>query len=124
LKGKILLVDDEETVLSITGLMLEELHLEIITAADGIEAVEKFQSNSSEISLVILDMVMPRMRGEEVFVKIKEINPNVPIIVSSGFTREETMNRLSEVEVEGFMQKPFRRIELINEIARVMERKN
>lgn len=122
IKGKILLVDDEETVLTITKLMLEASNFEVILAHDGKEAVAKFAEMHNEIALVILDLVMPNMKGEEAFIHLKNIAPAVPIIISSGFTREETSSRLAKSKFDGFIQKPFKSLALLQEMERVIRR--
>lgn len=122
INGKILLVDDEETVLTITQLMLEASNLEVIVAHDGKEAVEKFTEMHNEIALVILDLVMPKMKGEEAFIHMKNIAPSIPIIISSGFTRDETSSRLARSKFDGFIQKPFKRLTLLQEIEQVLRR--
>ncbi|OGK07830.1 MAG: hypothetical protein A2W80_02560 [Candidatus Riflebacteria bacterium GWC2_50_8] len=119
LKGKILLADDEETILSLTEMMLEPYNIEIICAGDGARAVEIFENQKQEIALVILDMVMPKLSGEETFNKIKAISPEIPVIIASGHSRNETLQRFTGASFDGFLQKPFRIQDLIKEICAV-----
>ena len=98
--GKVLLVDDEETVRGIGVEMLKELGFSTLTARDGKEALEIYR-NTPDISLVILDLTMPRMDGEQCFRELKAINPEVKVVISSGY------NEL-EVSPEIYRQRDFR----------------
>lgn len=110
--GKILLVDDEE-IIRITGkFILEQMGYTVIMAEDGIEAVEIFKKMHSEIDLVIIDMIMPRMNGSEAFLKMREIDANCKVVISSGFTKNENLIELKEIGLSGFIQKPFRGYDL------------
>lgn len=117
LPGKILLVDDDEAVLTITKLMLESCNVETVAAQDGEEGVKLFEASHEQLSLVMLDLVMPRLSGEEAFAQMKAINPDIPIIISSGFSLEETRSRMIRAEFDGFIQKPFKRLELLSVLA-------
>ncbi len=110
--GLFLLVDDEE-IIRITGkLMLEELGYTVILAKDGEEAIEIFKERFREIDLVIMDMIMPKMSGKEAFYKMREIDKNCGIIISSGFTKDELLSELRNAGLLGFINKPFRDFEL------------
>jgi signal transduction histidine kinase/CheY-like chemotaxis protein len=119
INGKILLADDEETILSLTEMMLEPYGVELLCASNGAEAVELFKAQEHEIAVVILDMVMPKLNGEEVCKKIKALSPETPIIIASGHSRNETMQRFTTAPFDGFLQKPFRMQDLIKEICAV-----
>jgi len=104
----ILLVDDEEIVLDVTKAMLEALSYRVITAKGGKEAIELFNKKKSDIHLVILDMIMPDMGGEEVFHKLKHINPDIKIILSSGYSIDGKARDILNKGCNGFLQKPFK----------------
>jgi CheY-like chemotaxis protein len=116
LSGKILLADDEETIRNITSMMLESLDVEVICAEDGLAAVEAFAQNRKQIEVIILDVVMPKLNGEEACRKIREMDPQIPIIIASGYSFEETTARFKTTEFNGFLQKPFKLKELIEQI--------
>jgi CheY-like chemotaxis protein len=112
--GTILVVDDEPTVRSVAQAMLEELGFDVLTAGDGLEAVERFREDGDRISVVILDMTMPRMNGEEAFDEIRRIDPDARVVLSSGYSEQEATERFSGKGLSGFIQKPYR-LELLRE---------
>ncbi len=107
LSGNVLLVDDEETVRSVGKRMLERLGLTVITAVNGRQAVDIFTENKEEIALIILDITMPEMTGEEAYREIRRLSSDVAVIMSSGYTEQETSARFSGKGVNGFIQKPY-----------------
>jgi CheY-like chemotaxis protein len=106
-EGVVLFVDDEEAVRDIGQEMLQELGYEAVTAADGREAVEIFKSRNN-ISFVILDLTMPHMDGEQCFRELRQIDPNVRVIMSSGFSEQEVTQKFIGKGLAGFIQKPYR----------------
>jgi CheY-like chemotaxis protein len=109
--GKALLVDDEETVRATGGKMLRELGFEVLTACDGLEAVEIFKSNK-DISFVVLDLTMPHMDGEQCFRELRSLDPAVRVIMSSGYNEQEVTQRFVGKGLAGFIQKPYKLSEL------------
>jgi len=105
--GKVLLVDDEETIRGIGIEMLKELGFTTITAGDGREAVEVFRGNP-DISFVILDLTMPHMDGEQCFRELRLLNPMVKVIMSSGYNEQEVTQKFVGKGLAGFIQKPYR----------------
>jgi CheY-like chemotaxis protein len=105
--GIVLMVDDEETVLAIGSEMLRELGFEVITASDGRKAVEVFK-NRSDICLVILDLTMPHMDGEQCFRELRLLKPDVKVIMSSGFSEHEVVQKFLGKGLAGFVQKPYK----------------
>ncbi len=105
--GKILVCDDEETVRLIAKQMLESHEFSVLLASDGREAVELYQKNFQQIELVILDMTMPHMNGEDAFREMRRINKNVKVILSSGYNEQEATNRFVGKGLAGFIQKPY-----------------
>ena len=105
--GTILLVDDEDSVLDIGQRFLKFMDYEVLTARSGNEAIEIYQKYHTSIDLVILDMIMPRMGGGEVFDHLKKINPNVKVLLSSGYSINNEAAKLLEKGCSAFIQKPF-----------------
>jgi PAS domain S-box-containing protein len=106
--GTILLVDDEEVLLSVTSKMLTRLGFEVLTARDGIEGLEVYQENRDEITCVIMDLTMPNMNGEECFRELRRINGEVSVILCSGFNEQDATQRFVGKGLAGFIQKPYR----------------
>jgi len=111
-EGSILLVDDEEIIRITAKNMLEEIGYKVFLASNGLDAVDIYGKRSKEIDLVIMDMIMPEMNGSEAFFKMKEINQEVKVIISSGFTKDESLDTLRKEGLKGFIQKPFSIYEL------------
>jgi signal transduction histidine kinase len=106
-RGTVLVVDDEETVRAISARMLDALGLTTVQAADGREAVEKYRQEPARYSLVLLDLTMPHMDGEETFRQLRHLNPSVKVILMSGFNQQEAVSRFTGKGLAGFVQKPF-----------------
>ncbi|MBJ6799788.1 LytS/YhcK type 5TM receptor domain-containing protein [Geomonas propionica] len=106
-KGTVLLVDDEETVRDIGTKMLQEMGFNVLTANDGREAIEAYRSRH-DISFVILDLTMPFMDGEQCFRELRALNPNVKVIMSSGFGELEVTQKFIGKGLAGFIQKPYK----------------
>jgi len=105
--GKVLLVDDEETIRGVGGEMLKELGFTVITAEDGKEGVAAFKENP-DIDFVILDLTMPHMDGEQCFRELQQLKPDVKVIMSSGFSEQEVSEKFIGKGLAGFIQKPYR----------------
>ena len=105
--GKILLVDDEETVRGIGADMLHELGFETLTATNGRDALEKFQQHS-DICLVLLDLIMPKMDGEQCFRELRKLDPQVKVVMSSGYSEQEVTQKFLGKGLAGFIQKPYK----------------
>jgi PAS domain S-box-containing protein len=103
----LLLVDAEEGVRQVGKLMVEELGYDLLTAANGEEAVSLYRVHAKRVSAVILDMTMPEMSGSETFKKLRQVNPGVRVILSSGYDMNSEINELRQRGYAGFIQKPF-----------------
>jgi CheY-like chemotaxis protein len=121
-KGHILLVDDEEMMCDVGEKMLNTLGYEVTTAKNGAEAVEFFSQHHSAVDCVILDMVMPVMGGKEAFIAMRDINPDVPALLSTGYSIKGEAEEILAEGVKGFIQKPFTKAEFSQKIAAVMGR--
>jgi two-component system cell cycle sensor histidine kinase/response regulator CckA len=105
--GLALVVDDEEHVRNLVMKILTMLGFSVITAVDGIDALEKFRGESERLSVVLLDLTMPRMDGEQAFLEMNRINAGVPVILMSGFSEKLTLDRFATTKPAGFLAKPF-----------------
>ena len=114
----ILLVDDEEDVINVGKNFLEKLGYKAIIARNGLEAVEIYKIYRDEIALVVLDLIMPKMSGKEVFSEIKEIHNDAKILISTGYTVDEKIEGFLNRGCHGFIQKPFS----LNEFARALRK--
>jgi PAS domain S-box-containing protein len=120
--GTILLVDDDKTVRDVAGQMLERSGFSVITAVDGRKAIEVFKKCSEDIDFVLLDYTMPYMYGVKCFYKLREIKPEIPVLLSSGFNKQEISQKLPDIEAVGFIQKPYRMKEIIRSINHIMKK--
>jgi PAS domain S-box-containing protein len=114
--GTLLLVDDEGMILEVGAGMLKSLGYDIITAEGGQKAVEVYRQMQERIDLVILDMIMPDMGGGETFDRIKKINPNARVLLSSGYSINGQAAAILKRGCDGFIQKPFSMEELSQKI--------
>jgi signal transduction histidine kinase len=105
--GTILLVDDEEMIIEVGKAILNKLGYRTLTAVRGIEAIDIYKKNLNSIALVILDMVMPGMNGSETYNRLKEINPEIKILLSSGYTMDVAAHDILKGSSDEFIQKPF-----------------
>ncbi|MCU0589497.1 MAG: PAS domain S-box protein [Syntrophobacteraceae bacterium] len=103
----VLLVDDEEPVRLVASQMMELLGFTVLSAHDGVEGVELLRRNRDEIDLVVLDLAMPRMSGEEAFHAMRAIAPDLPVIITSGYSENEVMRHFAGASIAGFIPKPF-----------------
>ena len=104
--GRILVVDDEYPVREVLVGALEHAGYSVVEACDGQEAVDVFRREGNSIDCVLLDLSMPKLDGEEVFAELREIRSDVRVILSSGFTEQEMMNRFQGAGLAGVVQKP------------------
>ena len=119
----VLLVDDEEGVLEVANEALTKFGYRTILARNGKEALELFNQHKNELTAVILDLTMPELDGFEVFQEIKKIDNNIPIILCSGFPEKDINQKFGEVKPSGFIQKPYRPIDLIKLLQNVTKNK-
>jgi len=123
LKGeeKILLVDDEESTIKVEKLMLKELGYSVMPALSGREAVQLYKKNKSDLDLVALDMIMPEMNGKDTFKELKKINPEVKVLLVSGYSLNKQIEELMQRGCDGFIQKPFDIVQLSHKLREVLE---
>jgi PAS domain S-box-containing protein len=119
--GRVLVVDDEESVRRVAARMLQKLGFTVDTAADGHEALLLFESAATEYTIVLLDLTMPRLDGEETFRRLRQVRPGIRVVLMSGFNKVDTVDRFAGQGLAGFVQKPFEIDSLTAEIRRVLE---
>ncbi len=120
-QGRILLVDDEEMIREMAQNLLKHLGYDVCTCCDGAEAVGFYGEHQNEIDLVIMDMIMPVMNGMDAFIKLKNINPKVKVLISSGFSAGRESNELFKLGLKGYISKPYHLADLAAKIKKVME---
>jgi len=103
----ILLVDDEEMIIDVGAQILQKLGYEVLTARHGKEAIEVYQQNRQKVAMVILDLIMPEMGGGETYDRLKEIDPNVKVLLASGYSLDGQATEILNRGCNGFIQKPF-----------------
>jgi PAS domain S-box-containing protein len=106
-RGTVLVADDEEVVRQTARKALEQYGYHVLLADSGLAAIDVFKRHDGEITLVILDLSMPGMGGEEALPELRKIRRDVKIVVSSGYSEAETMRLFAHHRVSGFLQKPF-----------------
>jgi len=122
--GKIILIDDEE-IIRITGThLLKDMGYKVFAFDNGLDAIEMFKKQHLEIDLIITDMIMPKINGSDTFYKLREIDSNCKVIISSGFTREESIAELKAAGLAGFIKKPFKSRELASLLEDVLVNNN
>jgi PAS domain S-box-containing protein len=116
----VLIVDDEESVRSVARNTLQRRGYRTMEAADGREALEVYRRFFSDVSLVLLDLTMPYMNGEEVLRELRIITPSVKVLLSSGFNEVEAVQRFTGKGLAGFLQKPYQAAVLAETINRIL----
>ena len=124
LKGSetLLLIDDEEIIIEVGQDLLETLGYTVLTTKSGIEAIDIYKKSKDMIDLVILDMVMPGLGGDETYVRLKEIDPDVKALLSSGYSIDGLAKTILAKGCDGFIQKPFGLSNLSQKIREILDR--
>jgi two-component system cell cycle sensor histidine kinase/response regulator CckA len=117
----ILVVDDEEHIRSLAKDILENYGYRVLLADDGEMAIRLFELHKQEISLVLLDMIMPKMGGLETFIRLKELSPEVKALLSTGYQKDGKAQDILCQGIHGFVQKPYQIAELLTQIRRVID---
>ncbi|MDO9264563.1 MAG: response regulator, partial [Desulfosalsimonadaceae bacterium] len=120
-KGAVLLIDDEQMVLTVAEEMIQALGYEVTIAGDAQKGMDIYRENHDRIDMVILDLIMPGMGGAEAFDHLKAINPNVKVLLSSGYSINGQASAIMKRGCNGFIQKPFSIQELSRKISEVMK---
>lgn len=119
--GETILTIDDKIILEMISLILNRLGYNTLLANNGQSGIDTFKEHKDKISLVILDMIMPGMSGGETFDKLKEINPDVKVILSSGYSPNGDATSIMNRGCKGFIQKPYTLKEISNKIREVLE---
>ncbi|MDQ1472800.1 MAG: two-component system, cell cycle sensor histidine kinase and response regulator CckA [Bryobacterales bacterium] len=119
--GTILVVDDEEMIRTVAKTSLERYGYTVLLASDGKEALDIYRGVFYSISLVVLDLTMPRMSGEETLGNLRAINPAAKVLMTSGFDEMETVGRLTGKGLAGFLQKPFTAAALASKVREIID---
>ncbi|MFC1828969.1 PAS domain S-box protein, partial [Thermodesulfobacteriota bacterium] len=119
----VLLVDDEDIIIEVGRAIIESLGYTVLIAAGGEEAVDIYRKSADKIDIVVLDMIMPGMGGGEVYDRLKEINPNIKVLLSSGYSINGQATKILERGCDGFIQKPFNIMDLSIRIREILDKK-
>jgi len=118
----ILLVDDEKIVLEVSKALLESMGYRVCAVGSGQEAIAVYMEKRNEIDLVVLDMIMPGISGGEIFERLREINPDVRVILSSGYSINGQAQKIMDKGCNGFIQKPFQLGKISQKVREVLDR--
>jgi len=119
----VLFVDDEDMIIETAEDLLETLGYKVLTAGGGKEAIETYKKNKEQIDIVILDMVMPDMSGGETYDKLKEINPDIKVLLASGYSINGAATEILDRGCNGFIQKPAKTMELSQKLREILDKK-
>lgn len=116
----VLLVEDEKLLRHVAKEMMQKLGCTVIEAENGLEAVDAFKRHRDDISLVVLDLVMPKMDGSETFRELRKMDPEVKILIATGFTDDDVVDQLLADGAAGFVEKPFTKETLAMAVAQAL----
>lgn len=105
--GTVLVVDDEPAVRRTVSRMMELMGFSALQAADGQQGIDLFREHAADIALVMLDLTMPHLDGEQTFGELRRIQPDVRVVLMSGYSQPESVARFAGQGLAGFVQKPF-----------------
>jgi PAS domain S-box-containing protein len=117
LRGRVLVVDDEELILETTAMALSAIGFEVETARDGLEALARVEAGREGLDLVLMDLTMPRMDGREAFLAMRRLAPDLPVILSSGYNEQDSLQAFGGEGPAAFLQKPYQ----LQELRRVLQ---
>ena len=117
--GKVLVVDDEATVLMVAQRILEHLGFDVLLAENGQQAIEILKEDADSVNMVLLDLTMPQMGGEETYAALRQIRSDVPIMLSSGYPEERAKVGFRDHDLAGFVQKPY----TVNALATALQKR-
>jgi CheY-like chemotaxis protein len=124
-KGRetVLLIDDEEMIIDVGCGLLGELGYTVIPARSGQEALDVYRERHADIDIVVMDMIMPGMGGGETFDRLREIDPRVKVLLSSGYSINGQATQIMERGCDGFIQKPFTLQQLSAKLRQILDDK-
>jgi PAS domain S-box-containing protein len=124
MSGAILVVDDSDIVRGVIRGVLEKFGYQVVLAEDGKQCVELFSARPEAFSVVLLDLTMPVMNGEEALGHLLRLNPNTKVLIISGYNENDAMRKFGDFKIAGFLQKPFRAGRLIQKILEILNAPN
>jgi nitrogen-specific signal transduction histidine kinase/CheY-like chemotaxis protein len=124
LKGSetILIVDDEQMIVDVADQMLEKMGYKVLSAGSGKEAVAIYEKKSNNIDMVILDMIMPDMSGADTFKRLIRIDPEITVLLSSGYSIDDQAEKMLNQGCKGFIQKPFNIADFSQKIREILDK--
>lgn len=120
-KQTLLVIDDDRATLSLIARVLSNAGYNVVTAQSGFEGVDKLRRRPHDVHLAITDLVMPFMDGEATFAKLREIRPDLPVILATGFIQHEKLQELVGHGLAGFLRKPIPPDEIVNTVRNTLE---
>ena len=117
----VMIVEDEDFVTMLAQRVLADEGYRVVTARDGFKAIEIYRKLRDQISLIILDFTMPVMDGADVFEELREINPQVPVVLSSGFAEQDRLRAMLAKGLRGFIPKPYTQAKLLAQIRATLD---
>jgi DNA-binding NtrC family response regulator len=120
-KRCVLIVDDEDSVRTVATRMLQLSGFEVLVGRDGQEGLDLFTANRGRVCILLLDMTMPRLGGEEVLERVRELSPSMRVILMSGYSRRDAGPLLGDGRITGFLQKPFTFAQLKEQMRTLLE---
>src|SRR5438874_1480889 len=120
-KPCILVVDDEPMALILIKRLLTEAGYQVVTVQSGFECLDVFRNQPTTFQLVLLDLTMPFMDGEETFHRLREIRRDVPVVLCTGFIQQDRLDRLMKAGIAGFLRKPLAPDEIVDHIRGVLD---
>ena len=121
--GTVLLVEDEEMVLDTIEQYLKKMGFDVLTAPSGKQAIRVYKKNKAEVDIVLLDMIMPGFSGGKTYAALREINPDIKVLLSSGYSLDGAASEILESGCDGFIQKPFTIEQLSQKLKEILNKK-
>jgi CheY-like chemotaxis protein len=122
-KETVFLIDDDDMIVDVGEHILNNSGYDVVSAKSGKEAIEVYKENHSRIDMVILDMILPDMGGGDTYDRLKEINPEIKVLLASGYDIDYQGRDIMERGCDGFIQKPFNMNELLEKIRGILTSK-
>lgn len=119
--GLVLVVEDEPIMRKIAVKVLKSSGFDVITAEDGCAGINLFKKHHQDIILVLLDMVLPKKQGKDVYIEMKNINPDVNVLLNTGFSKDKQVTELFHLGVKHFIEKPYKLDELSDAIHKAIK---
>ena len=116
----VLIAEDEKPMLRLLERVLKQQDFRVLLAADGEEAIDVYRSNNQDIDVVLLDIGLPKIGGLEVFLEMKEQNPDVRVLVVSGFFAPTVKSKLSDAGIKHFLAKPYALTEVVEALRELL----